>query len=93
MTPEPHARSRLVAPSAARWAVLAIGCLLIALVSRLTSRAGSCRIEKVDCPPFPGIENKLHDLVCSGQISLRSAQKKIASDRQALYETVFGIAP
>jgi hypothetical protein len=33
------------------------------------------------------LENKLHDLVCSGTITLRSARTKIASDWQKLYKT------
>ncbi len=46
--------------------------------------------------PSPGyhvkdkLENKLHDLVCSGRISLRSAQQQIAANWLALYEKVFG---
>jgi hypothetical protein len=46
--------------------------------------------------PSPGyrvkdkLENKLHELVCSGQISLRSAQQQIAANWQALYKRVFG---
>jgi hypothetical protein len=38
------------------------------------------------------LENRLHALVCSGSISLRSAQRGIASDWQALYRRVFGSA-
>jgi hypothetical protein len=49
-----------------------------------------------EASPSPGyhvkdrLENKLHDLVCSGQIGLRSAQRQIAANWQALYKKVFG---
>jgi hypothetical protein len=36
------------------------------------------------------LENKLHDLVCAGRLSLRSAQRQIAANWQALYRRVFG---
>jgi len=39
------------------------------------------------------LENKLHAMVCSAQIGLRSAQKQIASNWQALYKNIFGVAP
>lgn len=39
------------------------------------------------------LENKLHDLVCSGAISLRTVRSKIASDWQELYKQVYGVAP
>jgi hypothetical protein len=39
------------------------------------------------------LENRLHDLVCSGAMTLRTAQRGIASDWEALYRTVFGAAP
>jgi hypothetical protein len=39
------------------------------------------------------LENKLHDLVCDGTMSLRSVQRQIAAKRQALYKKVFGVAP
>jgi hypothetical protein len=39
------------------------------------------------------LENRLHDLVCTGTIGLRTAQRWIASDWQSLYKRVFGIAP
>ncbi|GEM_PF-628048 len=39
------------------------------------------------------LENRLHDLVCSGAIALRSAQRAIATDWVALYARVFGDAP
>jgi hypothetical protein len=37
-----------------------------------------------------GLENKLHDLVCSGAMSLRAAQRGIAQDWEGLYRKVFG---
>jgi len=49
--------------------------------------------------PAPGykvkdkLENKLHSLVCSGQKSLRSAQREIATNWQLLYRKVYGTAP
>jgi len=49
--------------------------------------------------PAPGyhvkdaLENKVHALVCAGQLGLRSAQQQIASNWEALYKTVFGKAP
>jgi hypothetical protein len=39
------------------------------------------------------LENKLHDLVCSGAMTLRAAQLGIARNWQALYKNVFGVAP
>jgi hypothetical protein len=36
------------------------------------------------------LENRLHDLVCSGAMSLRLAQRGIARDWEALYRRVFG---
>jgi hypothetical protein len=36
------------------------------------------------------LENKLHDLVCSGALTLSAAQRGIASNWQALYRRVFG---
>jgi hypothetical protein len=39
------------------------------------------------------LENRLHDMVCAGSISLRAAQQGIASNWQALYKRVYGIAP
>ena len=38
------------------------------------------------------LENRLHDLVCSGAITLRAAQRGIAADWEALYTHVFGTA-
>ena len=49
--------------------------------------------------PAPGyhvkdkLENKLHGLVCSGSMNLRSAQKQIAANWQKLYRTVYKTAP
>ena len=37
------------------------------------------------------LENKLHDLVCDGAMSLRSVQRQIAANWQALYKKVFGV--
>ena len=37
------------------------------------------------------LENRLHAMVCAGQIDLRVAQRGIATDWQALYRKVFGI--
>jgi hypothetical protein len=39
------------------------------------------------------LENKLRDLVCDRKRQLRTVQRRIASDWQALYETVFGVVP
>jgi hypothetical protein len=39
------------------------------------------------------LENALHDRVCAGTIALRTAQRLIAGNWQALYESVFGAAP
>jgi hypothetical protein len=39
------------------------------------------------------LENKLHDLVCDGTMSLRSVQKQIAANWQVLYKKVFAVAP
>jgi len=53
--------------------------------------------EKVDAHPGykvkDKLENRLHDLVCDGKRTLRSVQRRIASDWQALYKSVFGVAP
>ena len=49
-----------------------------------------------EAKPSPGyhvkdkLENKVHNLVCGGQMSLRSAQQQIAANWQALYKKVFG---
>jgi hypothetical protein len=39
------------------------------------------------------LENKAHDLVCSGQMSLRAVQRAIAADWEGLYRRVFGTLP
>ena len=39
------------------------------------------------------LENKLHDLVCSGAMSLRAAQRGIASNWERLYKKVYGVTP
>jgi hypothetical protein len=39
------------------------------------------------------LENALHDLVCSGAIGLRAAQRAIAANWEALYRRVFGVPP
>ena len=39
------------------------------------------------------LENKLHDLVCTGTMTLRAVQRGIAANWQTLYKTVFGVAP
>ena len=39
------------------------------------------------------LENRLHDLVCSGAITLRAARSAIAANWEALYQRVFGVAP
>ena len=39
------------------------------------------------------LENKLHDMVCSGSITLRKAQAQIATNWKTLYRKVFGRAP
>ena len=53
--------------------------------------------EKADARPGyhvkDRLENALHRLVCSGQMSLRAAQQGIAANWQALYRTVFGPVP
>jgi len=39
------------------------------------------------------LENRLHDIVCSGAMTLRSVQRQIAANWQTLYKKVFGVAP
>jgi hypothetical protein len=39
------------------------------------------------------LENRLHDRVCSGQMSLPKAQQQIAANWQKLYKQVFGQSP
>jgi len=39
------------------------------------------------------LENRLHDMVCSGRIALRAAQTGIARNWQGLYANAFGSTP
>jgi hypothetical protein len=39
------------------------------------------------------LENELHDRVCAGTMRLRDVQRRIATDWQALFRTVFGSPP
>ena len=39
------------------------------------------------------LENRLHELVCSGRMGLRDAQRRLAAGWESLYERVFGSAP
>ncbi|HZR91001.1 MAG TPA: DUF3761 domain-containing protein [Gaiellaceae bacterium] len=39
------------------------------------------------------LENRLHDLVCAGRLSLAYARQAIARDWEALYRKVFGVRP
>ena len=39
------------------------------------------------------MENKLHELVCDGTMTLSSVQRQIAANWLALYRKVFGVAP
>jgi hypothetical protein len=39
------------------------------------------------------LENRLHQMVCSGSITLRAAQQDIAQNWQTLYARVFGTRP
>jgi hypothetical protein len=39
------------------------------------------------------LENRLHDMVCRSELTLRSAQRRIAANWQALYKRVYAIAP
>jgi hypothetical protein len=39
------------------------------------------------------LENRLHDMVCAGQISLSTARHQIAADWERLYKKVYGVAP
>jgi len=49
--------------------------------------------------PDPGfhakdrLENRLHALVCAGSMTLRAAQRGIASNWQGLYRQVYGVGP
>ncbi len=38
------------------------------------------------------LENKLHDLVCDGKLTLRTVRQRIASNWQKLYKNVYGVA-
>ena len=47
-------------------------------------------------PGYPAkdrLENRAHDLVCSGSIRLRVVQRRMATDWIAFYTQVFGVAP
>lgn len=39
------------------------------------------------------LENRVADMVCSGEIGLRAAQRQIAANWQALYKQVYGATP
>lgn len=39
------------------------------------------------------LENKLHALVCAGAMTLRAAQRGIATNWQVLYRQVYGVKP
>jgi hypothetical protein len=39
------------------------------------------------------LENKLHDLVCDGTMALRTVQRQIAANWQALYRKAYGNVP
>jgi hypothetical protein len=39
------------------------------------------------------LENKLHDLVCDGKLTLSSVRRRIASNWQTLYKDVYGVEP
>jgi hypothetical protein len=39
------------------------------------------------------LENRLHDLVCGGALSLATARRGIATNWETLYGRVFGVAP
>jgi hypothetical protein len=39
------------------------------------------------------LENKLHDLVCAGSMTLGAVRRAVAGDWQGLYKQVFGTAP
>ena len=38
------------------------------------------------------LENRAHDIVCAGQLSLHAAQVSMAVDWEALYRRLFGVA-
>ncbi len=39
------------------------------------------------------LENNLHNLVCDDALKLSSVRQRLAKDWQALYKSVFGVAP
>lgn len=39
------------------------------------------------------LENRLHAMVCKGQMTLAAAQRGIASNWEGFYKRVFGVAP
>jgi hypothetical protein len=39
------------------------------------------------------VENRAHDMVCAGRISLHDAQASMAVDWEALYKRLFGVSP
>lgn len=39
------------------------------------------------------LENKVHDLVCSGQMTLNAARSEIAMNWETLYKRVYGVVP
>jgi len=39
------------------------------------------------------LENRAHDVVCAGQLSLHTAQAAMATDWEALYRRLFGVTP
>jgi hypothetical protein len=39
------------------------------------------------------LENRAHDVVCAGQLSLHTAQAAMAADWEALYRRLFGVTP
>ena len=39
------------------------------------------------------LENRVHDLVCAGEMTLSGARRQVAADWEALYGRVFGAAP
>jgi hypothetical protein len=39
------------------------------------------------------LENRLHDLVCDGKMTLRSVQHQIAANWIKLYRRVYGVTP
>ena len=60
---------------------------------------GSNDIANLFPEPAPGykakdrLENRLHDMVCAGSMSLSNARKRIAANWVALYRAVFGTLP